>query len=165
MRVRTQQRRTGRHEPFSRLNQPAKRGRPALGVPAPDGKWNERAVLRLAEKGVEGADIVKTMRLTHLLTGDASIRAKFEEVLELGHARHRLMVAKRMRSEADKGRSNALKALAEAWLTRYSDETLTEQDEAGIIERGLELIRQIKRRRVENEKYAAEQAAAAEAKP
>jgi hypothetical protein len=90
------------------------------------------------------------LKLTGRLQSDPDIRAKFEEVVDLGQARHRAHVAKQVRREADRGKANALKELAKAWLSRYAEEGMTDTDEQGIIERGLELIRQIRKRRAEN---------------
>jgi len=90
------------------------------------------------------------MRLNGRLQAEPEIRAKFEEIVALGHALHRRDLAKLTKRQAEKGKANALKEADKAWLARYAEEGLTDTDEQGIIERGLELIQQIKKRRAEN---------------
>jgi len=134
------------HAPFSKTNQPKKKGVRRVKAKPGTGAWNVREVLRLAQQGVESADIARHMKLTGRLQKDKKLRTVFDETVAEGHATHRVNVAKVLKSEADKGRSNALRDVAKAWLPRYSDEVLTGEDEAGIIARIQELVDRLKKR-------------------
>ena len=111
------------------------------------GKWDEKEVYRLAEQGVEQADIAVVLKLVGRLQGEPDLARKFEELVGLGHAHHRARTAMLMRSESEKGRSNPLIAMSKSWLARYAEETLTPEEEQGIAERVVELIIQRKEAR------------------
>lgn len=133
---------------FSAKRQPKKKGARAVKAKPGTGRWNERAVWRLAEKGVESADIARHLKLIGRLQKDQVLRAKFAETVENGHATHRVQIAEVMKAEAKKGKSNALRDEAKAWIARYSDEVLTGEDEAGIIARIRGLVDRLKGRNV-----------------
>lgn len=135
---------------FSADNQPATQGRKKRERVAHDGVFNRAKISALAEKGVEAADIAITMGIAGKIAGDQALRANFEELVALGHSQHRVALAKVARAEADKGKSNALRDLLKGWLPRYTEE-LTDEDEQGIVERGLEMLKQLTARRAEND--------------
>ena len=137
---------TGKRAPFTATDRPnARKGR-LKKERAGSGRWNAREVVRLAEAGVESADIARHLKLNGRLQQEQELRAKFDDLVADGHATHRVNVAKRLKAEADKGRSNALRDVAKAWIARYSDEVLTGEDEAGIIARIQELVARLKKR-------------------
>jgi predicted transcriptional regulator len=100
------------------------------------GKWDERAVRRLAEEGVEQSDIAASLGLVPMLATDPERRARFEAVVQRGHASFRVAVAKRFHDEGvSKGKASALLEIGRGWLARYADGNLSPEEEAGLVER------------------------------
>ena len=116
-----------------------------------EGKWNEREVVRLAEKGVEQSDIAQALGLVHKLAEDRELRGKFEQVVKRGHAAFRVAIADRAHQEAvQKGRSTALLEVMRGWLARYMEDQLTPEEEAGLAERVNAELDRLKKARKRN---------------
>jgi hypothetical protein len=141
---------------FSKANPAKGGGRKPRPRVEPSGKWNEREVFRLAVQSVEAADIAVAMGLTERLAGDRELAAKFEEVVARGHAQNRIDLARTAKSEAFKGKSNALRDMLKTWIPRYADDFITDEDERGLVERGVELVKLLKERQAENQKGASQ---------
>src|SRR5687768_14953665 len=89
--------------------QPKKTGRPKTI------EWREAE--RLADLGVESEDIVTSLGVPLPLQKDPAFQARLAGVVELGHARHRIAVARRLEREGvKKGKPHSLLALARARL-------------------------------------------------
>lgn len=117
---------------FSATRQPAtRRGRLKVSRP---GVYDERAVKRLAEDGVEGADLASVLGLVVRLQAEPELRQKFDATVAAGHSHFRALLAGRIAKEAAKGKASALLAAIKSWLPRYA-ELLTPEVEAGISER------------------------------
>jgi hypothetical protein len=83
-------------------------------------EWDPEWIRKMAEIGAEGPDIEKAAAYD---LSDPKRRNEFDKLIEYGHARFRLTTAERMQREAlQKGKSTALKQVAEAWLSRYADD-------------------------------------------
>jgi len=98
------------------------------------GIYDERQVSRLAEQGVEGADVAQVCQLVGRLQADPRLRERFDAAVRAGHARFRAELAARLSKEAARGKASPLLAAARAWLARYAEE-LTPEVEAGVVER------------------------------
>ena len=116
-----------------------------------EGRWNEREISRLAEKGVEQSDIAQALGLVHKLAEDRELRGKFERVVKRGHAAFRVAIADRAHQEAvGKGRSTALIEVMRGWLARYMEDQLTPEEEAGLAERVNAEMERLKKARKRN---------------
>jgi hypothetical protein len=89
---------------------PAENGRKKAGRPkAID--WREAE--RLAEKGVDGPDILAALDVPKALQSKPEFQDRFGRMLEKGHALHRIAVARRLEREGiRRGKPHSLLALA-----------------------------------------------------
>jgi len=82
-----------------------KRGRPKTIV------WREAE--RLALMGVESPDIVTTLKVPPAVQQQPEFQARLAQIVEMGHAQHRINVARRLEREGiRRGKPHSLLALA-----------------------------------------------------
>lgn len=89
-----------------------KRGRPPK---AKAGSTFTAEVEARALAGCESQDIIDELGVTI----DETNRAEFEAILKRGHAAHRNWMLGELRKQSEKGRTSAVKSLAEAFLARF----------------------------------------------
>lgn len=82
------------------------------------------------------ADVAASLGLVARLAAEPDLRSRFEAVVTRGHAAFRVAVSRRLADEGvSKGKASALLELGRGWLARYSDATLTPEEEQGLVER------------------------------
>jgi hypothetical protein len=77
-------------------------------------------VFELASKGVEGGDIITKLGLEDQLSSIAA-KEEFSKKVKLGHAQYRVDLQLWLTRAAKQGKSNAVRGLAEAWLSRWQE--------------------------------------------
>ena len=82
--------------------------------------WDPEAILGMASRGAEPGDIEIGCKLD---LSDPVRRAEFEQIVEYGHAKHKLELTDRSYREAVvRGKTTPLKESLAAWIPRYADD-------------------------------------------
>ena len=139
------------HTPFSKDNQPKRKKSGKLPAREKRGVMKSAVILKYAREGAEGSDIALALGLAARLQADGVLRQKFEELVSLGHAEHRLFTARRLYDQGvRKGRASALLTVAKAWLARYGDDAVSPEEEQGIVDRTEARIEALAKARIED---------------
>lgn len=104
----------------------------------------DAAILEMAEEGSESEDIALILSLDKRLTDDSELRTSFERLVELGKAKLRTAVARRIIADSKKGKVTAQTKVAEAYLERFMDDAPLRDFASGADERILAEIKKAK---------------------